>query len=314
MEDHATPPQGYEESPPPPPDTDSSPDPSPRASYELPPSHHSAASSASTHSSAADQEPASSSGGHTASTRVAQDADPTPTNTLDSPLFQQPPPPLPSPTLPSSPQHQCTTATRLTHYFPPGFTLPPAKRLAGRRALWIPDSFSPRCLVRECDTPLKKGKRHHCRACGRNICSKCSMKAEVPQYRNKKVRCCKMCKIPNTPTLNFPDVYESLLSSWASVTVVSEEGTEEKHRWHCRLLHPSYDLGPAVAMCSSPDEDKDYKPEHWIPVHNACNIEQVGEEIKLSSFLTHFNVRLRIEPLSDTALWLQYLEAAKCAQ
>eukprot|EP01094_Clydonella_sp_ATCC50884_P018077 TRINITY_DN3281_c0_g1_i1.p1 TRINITY_DN3281_c0_g1~~TRINITY_DN3281_c0_g1_i1.p1 ORF type:complete len:275 (+),score=70.69 TRINITY_DN3281_c0_g1_i1:55-825(+) len=256
MEDHATPPQGYEESPPPPPDTDSSPDPSPRASYELPPSHHSAASSASTHSSAADQEPASSS----------------------------------------------------------GFTLPPAKRLAGRRALWIPDSFSPRCLVRECDTPLKKGKRHHCRACGRNICSKCSMKAEVPQYRNKKVRCCKMCKIPNTPTLNFPDVYESLLSSWASVTVVSEEGTEEKHRWHCRLLHPSYDLGPAVAMCSSPDEDKDYKPEHWIPVHNACNIEQVGEEIKLSSFLTHFNVRLRIEPLSDTALWLQYLEAAKCAQ
>lgn len=178
--------------------------------------------------------------------------------------------------------------------------------------MWIPDSFSPHCLVRDCQKLLKKGKRHHCRACGRSICDKCCFKEEVPQFKGKKVRCCRMCKIPNTPTTNFPEVYDSVLSNWARVTL-DEEGRQSEHRWHCRLVHPDYVLGPAIAMCEGKNEDKDYKPAYWIPIHNGSSIERQDDELVITSFsdANHFNARVKIESPGDVETWNAFLRLAK---
>jgi len=74
--------------------------------------------------------------------------------------------------------------------------------------VWIPDDFSDRCMVPQC---MKKftftRRRHHCRYCGRLICSACS-KNQLPHFNTKEhnkeiVRICTLCY--DKYKQNFPD-------------------------------------------------------------------------------------------------------------
>jgi hypothetical protein len=64
----------------------------------------------------------------------------------------------------------------------------------GGKAAWIKDSATKQCML--CTVGFtKRRRRHHCRHCGRVVCSKCSGHlAPHPEYKKKKrVRMCDQC-------------------------------------------------------------------------------------------------------------------------
>lgn len=67
------------------------------------------------------------------------------------------------------------------------------RRLGKVSPFWMPDHFASNCM--DCDLKFTVMKRrHHCRACGRILCSKCSgMKASLEYLQNKEERVCSSC-------------------------------------------------------------------------------------------------------------------------
>jgi ankyrin repeat protein len=61
-------------------------------------------------------------------------------------------------------------------------------------AEWVPDSASPHCQVCKA-TFTTKNRRHHCRNCGRLVCSKCSpTKKNIAKWNLKNARLCYLCE------------------------------------------------------------------------------------------------------------------------
>lgn len=76
---------------------------------------------------------------------------------------------------------------------PSGATSMPETLLGKEPPFWVPDSDAPCCM--QCDfkfTVLKR--RHHCRACGRVLCSKCCSEKAFLDYINADSRVCVSCK------------------------------------------------------------------------------------------------------------------------
>ncbi|XP_066996678.2 zinc finger FYVE domain-containing protein 16 [Anabrus simplex] len=74
------------------------------------------------------------------------------------------------------------------------YVLSPEERSLGKLPpFWVPDSDAPNCML--CDlkfTVLKR--RHHCRACGKVLCSKCcSLKSRLEYMENAEARVCHPC-------------------------------------------------------------------------------------------------------------------------
>ncbi|EEB15937.1 zinc finger protein FYVE domain-containing protein, putative [Pediculus humanus corporis] len=58
---------------------------------------------------------------------------------------------------------------------------------------WIPDNFTSNCMECNCKFTMIK-RRHHCRACGRILCSKCcGMRASLEYLQNQEQRVCETC-------------------------------------------------------------------------------------------------------------------------
>ena len=60
-------------------------------------------------------------------------------------------------------------------------------------------------------------------------------------------------------------------------------------------------------------QDKDYKPAYWIPIHNGSSIERQEDELVITSFsdANHFNARVKIESPGDVETWNAFLRLAK---
>lgn len=66
-------------------------------------------------------------------------------------------------------------------------------QLGKEAPFWVPDADAPYCM--QCDqkfTVLKR--RHHCRACGKVLCSKCCSEKAHLKYTNAEARVCVPCK------------------------------------------------------------------------------------------------------------------------
>ncbi|KAJ9579080.1 hypothetical protein L9F63_024811, partial [Diploptera punctata] len=101
--------------------------------------------------------------------------------------------------------------------------LTPEERTLGKLPpFWVPDADAPNCML--CDarfTVLKR--RHHCRACGKVMCSKCcNLKSRLEYMDNSEARVCQPCfatlaKVlmveqgENNPTPNNPMEYCSTI-------------------------------------------------------------------------------------------------------
>jgi len=78
--------------------------------------------------------------------------------------------------------------------------------------IWIPDDFSESCMIASCQNPLFTftRRRHHCRYCGKLICSECS-KNKLPHFtkgKNEFMRVCSLCF--EQYKVCFPDLEEIL--------------------------------------------------------------------------------------------------------
>lgn len=78
---------------------------------------------------------------------------------------------------------------------------PPVRlsRLSMSRVEWLPDGAEQACNV--CKTQFSRlfNRRHHCRACGHNVCGKCSTaRLMVPGY-NQAERACDLCATQQQP-------------------------------------------------------------------------------------------------------------------
>ncbi|GFO37158.1 Zinc finger fyve domain-containing protein 9 [Plakobranchus ocellatus] len=83
---------------------------------------------------------------------------------------------------------------------------------------WIPDSEAPSCMMCQAKFTMWK-RRHHCRACGKVLCSTCcSQRALLPYLDNKEARVCLECHTvlvcelragpgSNSPNPNNPTEY-----------------------------------------------------------------------------------------------------------
>ena len=59
---------------------------------------------------------------------------------------------------------------------------------------WVPDAEAPVCMICDLKFNLVK-RRHHCRACGKVLCSLCcSEKFPLPYLEDKEARVCKPCR------------------------------------------------------------------------------------------------------------------------
>ena len=67
------------------------------------------------------------------------------------------------------------------------------RRLGKVSPFWIPDHCASSCM--DCDAKFTVIKRrHHCRACGRILCSKCcGMRASLEYLQNQEQRVCQSC-------------------------------------------------------------------------------------------------------------------------
>ncbi|XP_069694547.1 zinc finger FYVE domain-containing protein 16 isoform X2 [Periplaneta americana] len=72
--------------------------------------------------------------------------------------------------------------------------LSPEERSLGKLPpFWVPDADAPNCMQCEIKFTVLK-RRHHCRACGKVLCSKCcSLKARLEYMDNAEARVCQPC-------------------------------------------------------------------------------------------------------------------------
>ncbi|KAH9491704.1 Zinc finger FYVE domain-containing protein 9 [Bulinus truncatus] len=112
----------------------------------------------------------------------------------------------------------------------------PSSSLGFKAPFWIPDADAPDCMICRVKFTIWK-RRHHCRACGKVLCSTCcNQKALLPYLENKEARVCVECyeqlttaipgANPRSPNPNNPNEYCSKVppnqqaSSLASPPVV----------------------------------------------------------------------------------------------
>eukprot|EP01084_Bolivina_argentea_P017178 32079_1 len=148
-----------------------------------------------------------------------------------------------------------------------------SKKMDGRildvAPVWIPDDFSDRCMIPQC---MKKftftRRRHHCRYCGRLICSACS-KNQLPHFniQNKEiVRVGTLCY--NKYKLNFPDFdLKFNRKNKPSISISNTKGAEyEFNNWdsssdedteddtesmHSRKTNASISMSSSISMSMS---------------------------------------------------------------
>nr|CAD7200838.1 unnamed protein product [Timema douglasi] len=102
--------------------------------------------------------------------------------------------------------------------------LSPEERVLGKLPpFWVPDADAPNCML--CDlkfTVLKR--RHHCRACGKVLCSKCCcLKSRLEYMENAEARVCQPC----FDSLARVSAVEQVESASGSLTPLDEtEGVE----------------------------------------------------------------------------------------
>ncbi|XP_055886956.1 zinc finger FYVE domain-containing protein 9-like isoform X2 [Biomphalaria glabrata] len=73
-----------------------------------------------------------------------------------------------------------------------------SSNLGQQAPFWIPDSDAPECMLCRVKFTIWK-RRHHCRACGKVLCSTCcSQKALLPYMENKEARVCVECHLQLT--------------------------------------------------------------------------------------------------------------------
>nr|CAD7423939.1 unnamed protein product [Timema monikensis] len=102
--------------------------------------------------------------------------------------------------------------------------LSPEERTLGKLPpFWVPDADAPNCML--CDlkfTVLKR--RHHCRACGKVLCSKCCcLKSRLEYMENSEARVCQPC----FDSLARVSAVEQVESASGSLTPLDEtEGIE----------------------------------------------------------------------------------------
>ena len=67
-----------------------------------------------------------------------------------------------------------------------------------QRAVWVPDSASKQCMI--CKQKFSAFiRKHHCRMCGRVVCSNCSPeKADIAKLSGKQTGSGKMERVCNT--------------------------------------------------------------------------------------------------------------------
>ncbi|PNF19406.1 hypothetical protein B7P43_G03637 [Cryptotermes secundus] len=72
--------------------------------------------------------------------------------------------------------------------------LSPEERSLGKlHPFWVPDADAPNCMQCEIKFTVLK-RRHHCRACGKVLCSKCcSLKSRLEYLDNSEARVCHPC-------------------------------------------------------------------------------------------------------------------------
>ena len=100
-------------------------------------------------------------------------------------------------------------------------------------AFIVPDSFSECCTRYGCRSPLKFGRRHHCRCCGLLFCSRCASKEmPLPNYSIKNAH--RVCDACHDLFARSPDTHWS--SSWIM------EKRQEAFRAACDKFTTALDL------------------------------------------------------------------------
>ncbi|RUS73079.1 hypothetical protein EGW08_019160 [Elysia chlorotica] len=106
----------------------------------------------------------------------------------------------------------------LTQAYSPDYSAFEMSGLGYEAPVWIPDSDAPVCMMCQARFTMWK-RRHHCRACGKVLCSTCcSQKALLPFLDNKEARVCVECNMQlaqelragpdsNSPNPNNPTEY-----------------------------------------------------------------------------------------------------------
>lgn len=106
----------------------------------------------------------------------------------------------------------------LTQMYSPDYSELEQSGLGYEAPVWIPDSDAPVCMMCQAKFTMWK-RRHHCRACGKVLCSACcNQKAFLPFLDNKEARVCIECHLllaqelkaglsSNSPNPNNPTEY-----------------------------------------------------------------------------------------------------------
>lgn len=89
----------------------------------------------------------------------------------------------------------------------PAIRPPPPPRTSQQRSAmrWTPDSEAKCCELCRCDFHLLNW-RHHCRKCGRAVCSACSPSESwrpMPGSNGQAERHCKLCVTPTKPMMGM---------------------------------------------------------------------------------------------------------------
>jgi len=72
------------------------------------------------------------------------------------------------------------------------------RRYRKRFKCWQPDEATKVCMVSDCNIAVGRFSRHHCRNCGRVVCSECTKtKALIPSvgFDETPVKCCRECLV-----------------------------------------------------------------------------------------------------------------------
>ncbi|OCT68853.1 hypothetical protein XELAEV_18040158mg [Xenopus laevis] len=127
--------------------------------------------------------------------------------------------------------------------------VPPEKPPA--KTQWIPDEREITCMVCKNERFTMFNRRHHCRRCGRLVCSSCSMKRMVVEdCRENPARVCDQCHayFSTKPGGNL-DLAEILKLSKAAelqwcLTVNEQENEVERSEFY-------YEQAPSASLCSA---------------------------------------------------------------
>ncbi|KAK9880596.1 hypothetical protein WA026_011836 [Henosepilachna vigintioctopunctata] len=135
---------------------------------------------------------------------------------------------------------------------------------------WVQNNEVSECMCCEIVTFSMFNRRHHCRRCGRVVCSGCSTKRMlVDFYGDIPVRVCKNC---------YEQTMEENMSSEKSESVSVR--SEQNDTWlliddeeHNRILRDefSFDHAPSVSLCLSILKYHSYTPEYPMFLLNKCD-------------------------------------------